>query len=76
MFDSTRDRAIDWLKVERWTRQLVIGESGEVCASLRNAFEAEPAVIWNPRPSDLTAEKARFLLDYWGGLRRDGGLPP
>lgn len=75
MFDSTSDRAIDWTRVERWAAKLVAGESGDMCAELRDRFEGEPTVVWNPQPSDIASKKLQFLLEYWTGLRRGAALP-
>lgn len=75
MFDGTRDRAIDWTKVARWTEQLVAGQVSEVCAELANRMRVAPTFIWNPQPDDLQSTKLRFLLEYWTSLRDGDRLP-
>jgi len=48
--------------------------------SITDVFRAHgaspPHIVWNPRPSDITAPPLRFLLERWIALKADaGGVP-
>lgn len=75
MLDRASGSTIDWTRVERWTTQCVTDENGALCTALRKGFDGEPTIVRNPQPSDVASDKARFLLEYWTGLRRGAALP-
>lgn len=64
---------IDWLRVERWTAQILADDPTDIRAAFADA--GPPSFAWDPAPPALASDKLRFLRTHWDSLRHDAGIP-
>src|SRR2546422_9174776 len=67
--------ALDWQRVDRWTSDIVAGETAAIKAVFTQYGAQPPDLVWNPSAELASAQEIQFLMEYWRRSASDGSLP-